>query len=99
MWAPYSHVVLATPKCMPSPLLQTQGALGFYRATVWSRMMLSVAFVMLVVARESPPGLLVLAAINLLGAVSMRVALAHSGGGGTTTTTSQSDGADTAMKM
>ncbi|GLC41727.1 hypothetical protein PLESTB_000683700 [Pleodorina starrii] len=56
-----------------------EGALGFYRATIWSRLALSVAFALLVAVRESPPGLLVLAALNLFGAVSMHLALRRGG--------------------
>ncbi|EFJ46587.1 hypothetical protein VOLCADRAFT_93052 [Volvox carteri f. nagariensis] len=55
-----------------------QGARGFYCATVWSRLALSAAFVMLVATGQSPAGLLVLAGINTLGAASMHLALSRS---------------------
>eukprot|EP00198_Chlamydomonas_reinhardtii_P003386 XP_001692722.1 predicted protein [Chlamydomonas reinhardtii] len=55
------------------------GALGFYRATVWSRLALSAAFGLLVAVGESPLGLLVLSAMNLVGAASMHLALRRSG--------------------
>ncbi|KAG2429964.1 hypothetical protein HYH02_013915 [Chlamydomonas schloesseri] len=55
------------------------GALGFYRATVWSRLALSAAFGLLVAIGESPLGLLVLSAMNLVGAASMHLALRRSG--------------------
>ncbi|KAG2423440.1 hypothetical protein HXX76_015311 [Chlamydomonas incerta] len=55
------------------------GALGFYRATVWSRLALSAAFGLLVALGESPLGLLVLSAMNLVGAASMHFALRRSG--------------------
>ncbi|GLI67601.1 hypothetical protein VaNZ11_011843 [Volvox africanus] len=56
-----------------------QGALGFYRTTVWSRVALALAFALLVATGQLPATLLVLAAINLLGALSMHVALGRSG--------------------
>jgi len=48
---------------------------GFYEASVWSRIGLAVAFTLLVAACRGPPGLLVLALVNLLGALSMWGAL------------------------
>lgn len=48
---------------------------GFYEASVWSRLGLAVAFTLLVAACRGPPGLLVLALVNLLGALSMWGAL------------------------
>jgi hypothetical protein len=48
---------------------------SFYSASVWSRLALAAAFVALVVARVCEPGLLVLAAVNAYGAVSMAMAL------------------------
>lgn len=51
------------------------GALGFYRATVWSRACLAVVFSALVALGESPAGLLVLAGLNAIGAASMHLAL------------------------
>lgn len=48
---------------------------GFYRATVWSRLYLALWFAILVAFNNAPPGLLVLAALNLLGAWSMNRAL------------------------
>ncbi|PNH02626.1 hypothetical protein TSOC_011388 [Tetrabaena socialis] len=56
------------------------GALGFYRATVWSRVALAAAFGLLVALGQSPPGLLVLGAVNLVGAGSMHLALRRSSG-------------------
>ncbi|GFR44409.1 hypothetical protein Agub_g5642, partial [Astrephomene gubernaculifera] len=58
-----------------------QGARGFYSASVWSRLALAAAFVLLVAAGQSPPGLLLLAALNVAGAGAMYHALR--GGRGT----------------
>ncbi|KAG2492294.1 hypothetical protein HYH03_009534 [Edaphochlamys debaryana] len=54
---------------------QGQGAAGFYRTTVWSRLGLAAAFCLLVALKQSPPGLLVLAGINVVGALAMHTAL------------------------
>lgn len=54
---------------------QGLGPLGFYLSTVWSRMALVCAFCALVMTGQAPPGLLVLAALNLAGAASMALAL------------------------
>ncbi len=59
--------------------MQGEGALGFYQATVWSRLALAAAFVVLVAVGESPAGLLVLAGLNLVGALSMHLALKRRG--------------------
>ncbi|KAI8467515.1 MAG: hypothetical protein J3K34DRAFT_523676 [Monoraphidium minutum] len=48
---------------------------AFYRATVWSRLVLAAAFVGLVAGASAPPGLLVLAGVNAAGAASMALAL------------------------
>lgn len=52
-----------------------QGARGFYLATVVSRFLLVLAFIALVATQQCPKSLLVLAALNLAGAVSMLRAL------------------------
>ncbi|KXZ49094.1 hypothetical protein GPECTOR_23g26 [Gonium pectorale] len=54
---------------------QGQGAQGFYRATILSRVALSAGFGLLVARGEAPAGLLVLAGLNLVGAASMWLAL------------------------
>jgi hypothetical protein len=48
---------------------------GFYEASVWARLGLAAAFAVLVAVCKGPPGLLVLALINLMGALSMWGAL------------------------
>lgn len=48
---------------------------SFYQASVWSRLVLAAAFVLLVSLRCCEPGLLLLAAANAAGAVSMAMAL------------------------
>ncbi len=47
----------------------------FYTASVWSRLALALSFTALVVSGVGAPGLLVLAGVNLVGAVSMALAL------------------------
>lgn len=49
--------------------------MAFYRSTVWSRLFLVAAFVALVGTWQVQPSLLVLAALNLAGAVSMALAI------------------------
>ncbi|GIL57252.1 hypothetical protein Vafri_12509 [Volvox africanus] len=71
-----------------------QGALGFYRTTVWSRVALAVAFALLVATGQLPATLLVLAAINLLGALSMHIALGRGG-----FNKDESDGSEPLVKM
>ena len=61
----------------------TRGAESFYKASVWSRLFLVSAFLVLVVFHGAPKGLAVLAAINLVGAVTMHVQLGKSTGAGT----------------
>ena len=48
---------------------------GFYTATIWSRLFLVAGFGWLVVSKQVQPGLLLLAAFNLLGALKMWFAL------------------------
>jgi hypothetical protein len=48
---------------------------GFYEASVWARLALAAAFVVLVAVGQGQPGLLVLALVNVLGALSMWGAL------------------------
>jgi hypothetical protein len=48
---------------------------GFYAATVWSRLLLAAAFCALVALGHAERGLLLLAALNAVGALSMAVAL------------------------
>jgi hypothetical protein len=48
---------------------------GFYEASVWARLGLAAAFVLLVAVCKAPPGLIILALINLMGALSMWGAL------------------------
>ncbi|KAG1672137.1 hypothetical protein FOA52_001725 [Chlamydomonas sp. UWO 241] len=51
---------------------------SFYRATVWSRLLLAAAFSVLVAFGEAPATLLLLAGLNVVGAASMAVAIAKS---------------------
>mmetsp|Transcript_38377 Transcript_38377/g.85453 ORF Transcript_38377/g.85453 Transcript_38377/m.85453 type:complete len:206 (+) Transcript_38377:42-659(+) len=71
---------------------QAQGAVSFYRATIWSRLFLVAGCAALAVSRELPMTVLLLAALNMAGATSMALALrkqaAESG--------QQAAGADTA---
>ncbi|GIL89836.1 hypothetical protein Vretifemale_17539 [Volvox reticuliferus] len=71
-----------------------QGALGFYRTTVWSRVALAVGFALLVATGQVPATLLVLAALNLFGALSMHIALGRGG-----FNKNESDGSEPVMKM
>jgi hypothetical protein len=48
---------------------------GFYEASVWARLGLAVAFAVLVVLCQAPAGLLILALVNVCGALSMWGAL------------------------
>jgi hypothetical protein len=48
---------------------------GFYWATIWSRLLLAGGFTVLVVTGQVGPGLLLLAGMNALGALSMAGAL------------------------
>lgn len=48
---------------------------SFYAASVWARLALAAAFVALVLMGRCEPGLLLLAGVNALGAVSMAMAL------------------------
>jgi hypothetical protein len=48
---------------------------GFYEASVWARLGLAAAFTVLAACRCCQPGVLVLAVINLFGALSMLGAL------------------------
>ncbi|GAX77636.1 hypothetical protein CEUSTIGMA_g5079.t1 [Chlamydomonas eustigma] len=48
---------------------------SFYEATVWSRLLLAAGFSVVVAVGEAPLSLLVLAAINVVGALSMAMAL------------------------
>lgn len=48
---------------------------GFYEASVWTRLALAAAFAVLVAVCKAPAGLLVLALVNILGALSMWGAL------------------------
>ena len=58
---------------------QSRGLQGFYESTVAGRIFLVVAFVLLVVAGQVGPGLLLLAAINLVGAGNMALQLHRMG--------------------
>ena len=51
------------------------GARGFYMSTILGRVVLSLAFAWLAGAKAVPQGILVLAAVNLLGAAGMARAL------------------------
>lgn len=53
--------------------------LHFYQSTVVSRLWLVVAFLGLVLTKQSPIGLGLLAAINLLGATGMALAIRKRG--------------------
>lgn len=53
--------------------------LRFYQSTIVSRLLLAAAFAALVLSRQSPAGLALLAAINLLGAAGMALALRRRG--------------------
>jgi hypothetical protein len=59
----------------PAPAPTSSSSASFYEASVWSRLFLAAAFAALVAAGAAEPGLLVLAAVNAFGAVSMRAAL------------------------
>jgi hypothetical protein len=48
---------------------------GFYEASVWARLGLAAAFAVLVVLCQAPTGLLILALVNVFGALSMWGAL------------------------
>jgi len=52
-----------------------QASQGFYRATVWGRLFLFAAFSIIVWRREVERTLLIPAVINLLGALTMHLAL------------------------
>ncbi len=52
-----------------------RGLTGFYESTIAGRLFLAAAFGLLVVTGQVGPGLLVLAAVNLLGAVNMALQL------------------------
>ena len=52
-----------------------QASQGFFRATVWGRLFLFVAFSIIVWRKEVERTLLIPAVINLLGAVTMHLAL------------------------
>ncbi|GFH15652.1 uncharacterized protein HaLaN_11916 [Haematococcus lacustris] len=53
-------------------------ARSFYMSSVYSRLFLVAVFVALVATKQSPVNLLVLACLNLLGAVSMFFAISKS---------------------
>jgi hypothetical protein len=48
---------------------------GFYEASVWSRLVLAALFCWLVALQQCQPGLLLLAALNVMGALGMLSAL------------------------
>ena len=52
-----------------------KGLESFYRSTVYGRLFLVIAFVVLVALKKSQWQLLILAGLNLLGAASMHKAL------------------------
>lgn len=52
-----------------------QASQGFYRATVWGRLFLFAAFSVIVWRREVERTLLIPAVVNLLGALTMHLAL------------------------
>lgn len=54
---------------------QQQVSQGFYRATVWGRLFLFAAFSVIVWRREVERTLLIPAVVNLLGALTMQLAL------------------------
>lgn len=54
-----------------------QGSTGFYQATVWGRLFLFAAFCVVVWRQEVQRTLLIPAVVNLLGAVTMQLALSR----------------------
>lgn len=52
-----------------------QASQGFYRATVWGRLYLFAAFAVIVWRKEVGRMLLIPAVVNLLGAITMHLAL------------------------
>lgn len=58
---------------------QARGLQGFYESTIVGRVFLVVAFALLVAAGQVGPGLLLLAAVNLVGAGNMALQLHRMG--------------------
>eukprot|EP00197_Chlamydomonas_leiostraca_P006713 CAMPEP_0202875266 /NCGR_PEP_ID=MMETSP1391-20130828/26969_1 /ASSEMBLY_ACC=CAM_ASM_000867 /TAXON_ID=1034604 /ORGANISM="Chlamydomonas leiostraca, Strain SAG 11-49" /LENGTH=234 /DNA_ID=CAMNT_0049556905 /DNA_START=171 /DNA_END=876 /DNA_ORIENTATION=- len=50
-------------------------ARAFYNGTIWSRLFLAAGFGALVALKQSPPGLLLLSLLNVMGAASMYLAI------------------------
>lgn len=63
------------PHLQQPPPTWAYSSSGFYEASVWSRLGLAATFTLLVLVCQGPPGLLVLALVNLFGALSMWCAL------------------------